>query len=484
MKKLFSIILIVCMLFVFIPEKLSANADEGYFVVTAYYSPLPNQKHYLKGNYTDEIRLNWRWIAWASGKKVFSGMLAAPKNYQFGTKIKLEGLWIGSVEDRGGAIVNAWNRGYSSDRIDVWMWYWDEGLRRALYWGKRKIKWSIISPHSKTTIDYKNIPSPLWATTGLITTPSIFYKSIWKKSSKQDITSLKSFLSWIWVYQWEVNDVYSNDLISYIYDFQIKSKILQIGDIQGAGYWGKKTRAQFLEQYRTWELEYIDSDKSINNDSFEWYKNDIFYKKVATNSDVSELQNILLQLELYNWEINWDYNSIQDIILNYQLDNNIIASINTLGSWYYWPKTRKSLYLDYTEYEKYKEKIEGIKIELTKLKDQSLQKAEKKILDLWGMAFWNISPKVRELQILLKDLGYFDNKDTAIYWNITKNAILAFQIDHNIVTNKSDLGAGNFWPVTKTNLIQKLSEVYYVEEFAKKEYDEDILVVLKKWSMN
>ena len=38
----------------------SVYAEERYFVVTAYYSPLPDQKYYLKGNYEAEIRLNGR----------------------------------------------------------------------------------------------------------------------------------------------------------------------------------------------------------------------------------------------------------------------------------------------------------------------------------------------------------------------------------------------------------------------------------------
>lgn len=33
-------------------------SEENFFIVTAYYSPLPDQKHYLTGNYEDEIILN------------------------------------------------------------------------------------------------------------------------------------------------------------------------------------------------------------------------------------------------------------------------------------------------------------------------------------------------------------------------------------------------------------------------------------------
>ena len=73
---------------------VSANSDDNYFVVTAYYSPLPDQEYYITGNYEDELRLNGKGIAGASGKGVFSGMLAAPGKYSFGTKIYLDGLGI------------------------------------------------------------------------------------------------------------------------------------------------------------------------------------------------------------------------------------------------------------------------------------------------------------------------------------------------------------------------------------------------------
>lgn len=35
---------------------------ENFFVVTAYYSPIPWQKYYLRWNYEDEVILNWKWI--------------------------------------------------------------------------------------------------------------------------------------------------------------------------------------------------------------------------------------------------------------------------------------------------------------------------------------------------------------------------------------------------------------------------------------
>jgi hypothetical protein len=59
MKKILSLLLIITLLTSLIPLKTFASTTkETYFIVTAYYSPLPNQKFYLKGNYEAEKRLN------------------------------------------------------------------------------------------------------------------------------------------------------------------------------------------------------------------------------------------------------------------------------------------------------------------------------------------------------------------------------------------------------------------------------------------
>ena len=54
--------------------------------------------------------LNGRGTNGASGTPVFAGMIAAPKSYDYGTQIFFEGLGLGTVADRGGAIVDAYVR--------------------------------------------------------------------------------------------------------------------------------------------------------------------------------------------------------------------------------------------------------------------------------------------------------------------------------------------------------------------------------------
>jgi 3D (Asp-Asp-Asp) domain-containing protein len=127
------------------------------FIVTAYYSPLPGQSFYLKGNYEAEKRLNGNGTHGASGKPVFAGMIAAPKSYSFGTQIFFEGMGVGTVADRGGAIVEAWDRGQAYDRIDIWMGSGESGLRRAMAWGRREVKGTIITTEDTSNMNPMDI---------------------------------------------------------------------------------------------------------------------------------------------------------------------------------------------------------------------------------------------------------------------------------------------------------------------------------------
>lgn len=127
------------------------------FYVTAYYSPIIWQNRYITWTYSWDIKLNWSWKSTASWKKVFAWLIAAPKNYDFWTKIELEWLWVWIVEDRWWSIMNSSKSGVDYDRIDVWMWYWDEWLTKALNWWKRKVTWKIITNLVETPIEKINL---------------------------------------------------------------------------------------------------------------------------------------------------------------------------------------------------------------------------------------------------------------------------------------------------------------------------------------
>ncbi len=344
------------------------QADENYFIVTAYYSPLPDQENYLTGNYWDEIILNWAWIAGASGKKVFSGMLAAPWKYNFGTKIELEWLWIWEVADRGGAIVPAGQRWYNHDRIDIWMWYWDEWLKRALYWGKRKVTWKIISTDSNITLDYSIIPSPHWISVGKDDSTDIH---ISENTQQKDITvfdinlgiesswtlvaELQTLLSDLWYIENDyIVGVYDMKTIEAITRFQLNTWVIQTEKNIWSGVYGPKTRTQmsksydkFLEQQlkiqefkntitiiqETARKEAQESIENIWNVSF-W---DI-------GQGVRELQKTLEILGYFNYNdtaIFWA--KTQNALINFQIDSHIISNEIDVSAWIFGPNTQEAM---------------------------------------------------------------------------------------------------------------------------------------------
>ncbi len=396
MKKNILIILFAILAYLNFINNTNASNNDVKFIVTAYYSPLPDQEQYSYSVYTkrqrtyeEEKRLQWEWIRGASWKKVFSWMLAAPKNYKFWTKIYLEWLGVGEVADRWWAIVNRWVRGHSYDRIDVWMWYWDEWLRRASFWWKREVKWKFLSNDNVVNLNYSQIP---------------------------------------------------------LVNFKYKNKI-----------------------------------KKIYNKEI-----DIFTKKITKNNEYKKLQEVLKELWLYKWLIDWNNKKIIDTIYNFQLSEWIIKSMYSNWAWNYWPITRKALKNKYDAYkvrknnerirlanlekkkeeEKLREKERIIKYK--KIEELSFNMATSKIQLIWSPRFGEVSTSVRELQKTLKELWYFNYNDTAIYWNITKNSIIAYQIDRKIINTKNELWAWIIWPKTRKALKNDLKE-QFLKEITKKE---------------
>ncbi len=79
----------------------------------------------------------------------------------------------------------------------------------------------------------------------------------------------------------------------------------------------------------------------------------IFTKTVYiwySSSDIKEVQQIFRDLWEYNWSINWDYKDIEKSMIAYQISNNIIKNKTDLWAGWFWPKTRKQVKNDYTNF--------------------------------------------------------------------------------------------------------------------------------------
>ncbi|MDA9129336.1 peptidoglycan-binding protein [Candidatus Gracilibacteria bacterium] len=363
MKRLFScIVLISIILGFFSPASLSAN-DQNYFIVTAYYSPLPDQEYYSMGSYAAEVRLNGQGIAGASGRNVFSGMLAAPAKYPFGTKIQLEGLGVGSVEDRGGAIVPAGERGYNFDRIDVWMGYGDEGLRRAMYWGKRKVAGNIVARNTQPTINYYNSPAPYWAssmfqkqvvTKPVVQLPGIFEASLESGNNEILVGKLQSLLGELGYLTDEFTQgKYDDATLEAVYNFQVDSEILYSKEIPGAGRYGPKTRIALKRAYDS-HLVALAEKEAFLATLVELEKSAIVMAQEHVDSigkplyadispEVRELQKTLAKLDYFEYKDTAIFGTkTQNAIIDFQIANELIQNGDDIGAGIFGPKTRAS----------------------------------------------------------------------------------------------------------------------------------------------
>lgn len=293
------------------PDTSFAQETTSTYIVTAYYSPLPDQSFYLKWNYDAERRLNGNGTNGASGAPVFTGMIAAPKSYEFGTNIFFQGLGVGRVEDRGGAIVEAWDRGQPHDRIDIWMWYGEQWLRRALAWWRREVIGTIISSEQAremNTIDLEWIDK--WRV-NLSEFPSVKSSAVWVISA--DVISAFADLGYT---------VSNTDVKSMIIAYQIDHDIIKTATDDGAWNFGPKTRASLAKEHgklitiQDTELKIIEENKKllISEHSLWEAKVRIVENRITAIgtprrwekwANVLALQGLLSETGFFRWKSTW-----------------------------------------------------------------------------------------------------------------------------------------------------------------------------------
>ena len=269
--------------------------EDTFFVVSAYYSPLKWQKRYATWSYAWDIRLNGNGTHWASWAAVHPWFIAAPSNYDFGTKIEIEGLWIWTVEDRWGAIVNAWVRGHAYDRLDIWMWYGDDWLTRALNWWKKTVAWKIMPVDSPNTIEYSGyINSTTGSTNTTQSTSTSSTKNlaikITPKSSHKDINTMQTLFSEAWIYSWEINWNYSSFKESII-DFQVTNWVIATRTSIWHWYIWAKTITKLKEKYPDVFIQTTKKEVEDKKVEIQETKTEIIGLKKEENEEWEEKEN-------------------------------------------------------------------------------------------------------------------------------------------------------------------------------------------------
>lgn len=111
------------------------RSDSRPVVTTAYYSPVAGQRRYVTGSLEGDREVNGQGFRTADGTEPQPGVIAAPRSYEFGTKLYLEGAGLCTVRDRGGWIRH--RRG--QDRLDIWTGSGDIGRQNAENWGVQEL---------------------------------------------------------------------------------------------------------------------------------------------------------------------------------------------------------------------------------------------------------------------------------------------------------------------------------------------------------
>jgi hypothetical protein len=369
------------------------DCEEQTFVVTAYYSPKIAQSFYYKDSFESEKALNWNWTHGASGKPVFNWMLAAPSTYSFWWKIYFPSLWIWEISDRWGAIVNAGEREYNHDRIDIWMWEWEIGLIRALTFGKRTMVWYYCdaSKLKSLWINSKNTEAKPWLNFDVIPVMKYFFDAtLFIQELRTERTDIRVYKLQEYLMKFGYMDkktwYFWSQTKQALCNYQLKRWITSR---KYCGDFGKRTRYYMkLEAKRRWFLP--DFWATTTFDNLIWYsKNynwqllaetdniDEFtlkttlpnqnlnyftqaYKKWESNNKIWELQDLLRHYGFYQWEVNniYDWSTI-NAVHSFQVVAGILKAddySNPARGWM-WPSTRRGLNQKRNEFQEWKNGI-------------------------------------------------------------------------------------------------------------------------------
>ncbi len=425
----------------------SASSFEKKFLVSAYYSPLPGQKYYMTGDLAGDLRLNGGGVNGASGSSVRVGMIAAPSKYPFGTKIELKGLGIGEVLDRGGAIVEAGNRGHVYDRLDIWMGYGELGLKRAIIWGKRVVEANVLGVNSKIkdTLSIEHLVP--YAGENFLSLLK-FEGPLRKGDSGIQVDILHTMLrdlGWI-------RSNFDSPRIT-LETMGALTKFLKHKNL----YW---TKASYIDLHVIDELimswvRFEQNPDSVSGVILEKFDIKSGLGRNAKGDDVIKLQDVLSKLGYPLNKTGVYDNQTIDAVFSFQVDHGIIKNDKDNAAGFFGLKTKKALLDMYFDLASVKEEVLRVSKEESRKNIISILQSD----DLkWKGKMGERSGGVYTLQQFLKMLGFFPEKPTGLFGSVTRNAIIDFQINKGIIKNKNSEGAGNIGPTTTKVLWESVTD--------------------------
>ena len=408
------------------------------FVLTAYYSPLPNQCCYVKGGEHIDKVLNGQGIQAADGTPVYPGMIAAPSTYPFGTIVNLPGLGTFEVHDRGGAINELGN---GKHRLDIWMGHGEEGLARALAFGLQSVTGTVYpngTDRPEVSFDMSSIPAPIQQLQNYLV-------------EKDNLLALKP----------KAGD--KGLSVYLLQDYLRKTGYMNSG---ATGFFGEETKKSWYAFLKDYQLAITDvlSEKSaaylLGAHRRQGAKEPFvgYVDSGSSKEEVIQAQRILRFLGYYKGRTNGEYDdNVRRSILKFQQDYGLVGTESDPGAGRIGPITKKSIEREWnrrivaSHADRY--------LDLHTI-DETLEKKGNRIEQFLGEEY--NGGQVRLLQQALADLGFFDaQKINGNFGGLTKEAVTKYQLDRGIITTRSDTGAGYVGPSTLQSLRKDQRNILY-----------------------
>lgn len=404
--------------------------EEKEFMITAYYSPLPDQCCYVRGTYAADTLLNGKGIAGADGTGVYPGMAAAPQSYAFGTRIALPGIGTVTVHDRGGAITELET---GADRLDLWMGYGEEGLARALAFGVQRMKGTVYPlgvSQPAELLALSNFSAPL----GMIRPYLREEPDLLALNPQMDEKSVAVEL--------------------------LQKNLMDLGYLHEAasGWFGPATKAAlqgFLDDMRLTESSEELSEKAaaylVAANARRKEKEPIagIIERGSPAKEIIAAKRTLRFLGYFRGRTNGTYDdALFDAIVVFQKHRGLVADTASPGAGRIGPKTKQALLLSWRL--KHIER-RAEKLLLARAVDQELEKRGDVLAEF--LAEGDRGKEVKKLQSLLADRGFFPHaRVSGLFGVVTRDAVLQYQIDRKIIEKTTDKGAGFVGPATIASL--------------------------------
>ena len=426
-------ILTTVVLLVFLYPVRAGSTREPYkqeFLVTAYYSPLPDQCCYVLGGYEADKVLNGEGVKAADGTAVYPGMLAAPPSYLFGTKIALPGIGVLAVHDRGGAIQEG---GDGVHRLDIWAGYGEEGLARALTFGARRMRGTVYPlgfGQPQTTLTLGDLPAPL----SKLEEYKLAHRTLLSLRARKDDQSLSVLM--------------------------LQEELKDLGYFRHAitGFFGEATEqslAHFLQDYRLSEpadaLTPTTAAFVLSAAHRKGVESPIggFVDGKSDAETVREAQRILRYLGYYRGRTDGIYNgTLADAILRFQKDTALVGTEEDPGAGRIGPLTLNQIRAAWD-----RALVRERAQKLLALYEAGRYVDEHNLAVEQFLSEGDRGRQVRTLQSLLADRGLFPGeKINGNFGPLTKSAVQQFQLSRGIISSPASHGAGVVGPATLSTL--------------------------------